>query len=69
MDADVKGIDRSVQRTVYFNQDNSMQYASSMASKKPSMHNQSVMQRPEMVDRSIKKSTISYKDEGVQQIG
>lgn len=70
-------VDRSAQRTIFFQEDESMQYAESMSPKKPSLKNQSVqnavstsskniMYRPEMVARSNQKSTIERADEGVQ---
>ena len=73
----IDGVDRSVQRTVFYQDDQSMQYAESMKSKKPSMKNQSIqnaasvsskniMYKPEMVSISNQKSSIERNDEGVQ---
>ena len=70
--------DRSVQRTIFYQEDQSMQYAQSMQSKKPSAKNQSVqnapstsskniMYRPEALSQGNQKSTIERCDEGVQK--
>ena len=74
----IDAVDRSVQRTVFYQDDQSMQYAESMKSKKPSMKNQSIqnaasvsskniMYKPEMVSISNQKSSIERNDEGVQR--
>lgn len=49
--------DRSIQRTVFYQDDRSMQYAPSMVSKKPSVKDQSVS----MEKVSMKSKNIMYK--------